>query len=48
MGMEPSSAGGKGALDDQHFVLTGPQVPAAAVGEGSAAVQSLHQVLASD
>jgi len=84
LGAEPNTAwlGDCVALDEQHFVLTGPQVPAqawplersphfletsrprifavgdvrsgsvkrvaAAVGEGSAAVQSLHQVLASD
>ncbi len=84
LGAEPNTAwlGDCVALDDKHFVLTGPQVPAAAwplersphfletsrprifavgdvrsgsvkrvaaaVGEGSAAVQSLHQVLASD
>ncbi len=84
LGAEPNTAwlGDCVALDDKNFVLTGPQVPAAAwplersphfletsrprifavgdvrsgsvkrvaaaVGEGSAAVQSLHQVLASD
>ncbi|MYM89570.1 FAD-dependent oxidoreductase [Rugamonas sp. FT82W] len=84
LGAEPNTAwlGDCVALDDKHFVLTGPQVPteewplergphfletsrprifavgdvrsgsvkrvAAAVGEGSAAVQSLHQVLATD
>ncbi|TFW16678.1 FAD-dependent oxidoreductase [Duganella callida] len=84
LGAEPSTAwlGDCVALDDKHFVLTGPDVPAdkwplarprhfletshprifavgdvrsgsikrvaAAVGEGSAAVASLHQALASD
>lgn len=82
LGAEPNTAwlGDCVALDDRHFVLTGPQIPdgqwplarlphpletskpgvfavgdvrsgsvkrvAAAVGEGSAAIQSLHRVLA--